>query len=271
MKQRFRSLFPAIALMLILSCAGLSAQDATAAEPDGSQSIGDYWTKGGWAMWPLLFLSVSGVGLIAYNAMMIRQKVLAPKDSINQLQQLTGTLDIDGINNYCENTNNPITNVFAAGIERITPEDFDPEAIRDAMDDAAAEELAAPYTMVNYLNVVSNVAPLVGMLGTVSGMVKAFGSIAASGGMADPAEMANNISEALITTASGLIVAIPTMLGYFFFKNKYGKIVASMTRSLGDIYYTLVVTVRNPEAAYAAAETGEEEYYEEEAYEEEEQ
>lgn len=248
--------------ILFMAWTGLHAQAASAEEAEVTETtLMDRWEQGGWAMWPLLMLSVAGVGLIVYNFMMVRPKVLAPDGSINHLKQLSASLDIEGINQYCENTVNPVTNIFSAGMERITPQEFDPESIQSAMDDATAEELSGPFTMINFLNVVANIAPMVGMLGTVSGMVKAFGNIAKAGGMADPAVMANNISEALITTMSGLTVAIPAMFFYFFFKNKYGKIVAGMQRSIGDIYHTLVVTVRNPEAAtYAAAE---EEYYEE--------
>lgn len=233
---------------------GLHAQDASAAAGATEITMADRWEQGGWAMWPLLALSIGGVGLIVYNFMMVRRKVLAPQGSIDQLKALALNLDIDGINTYCENTVNPVTNIFAAGMERISPTDFDPAAIQLAMDDATAEELAGPFAMINFLNVVANIAPMVGMTGTVSGMVKAFGNIAASGGMADPAVMATNISEALITTMSGLVVAIPAMFFYFFFKNKYGKMVASLNRSIGDIYHTLIVTARNPEAAAYAQE-----------------
>lgn len=262
MKTTLKRSFLTVLLLLIIPLASLNAQDASAQADVTETTLADRWSQGGWAMYPLAILSIAGAGLIIYNCMMLRTKVLSPEGSINQLEQMSAALDVDGINQYCENTVNPVTNIFSAGMERISVDDFDPDAIQSAMDDAAGEELAAPFSMVNYLNVVANISPLVGMLGTVSGMVKAFGNIAKAGGMADPAVMANNISEALITTMSGLAVAIPCMFFYFFFKNKYGKIVAVMNRSLGDIYHTLVVTARNPDAA-AAVEYTEEEYYEE--------
>ena len=84
---------------------------------------------------------------------------------------------------------------------------------------------------------------MLGLLGTVSGMVKAFSSIATVG-MGQPDLLAGNISEALITTASGMLVGIPTMFFFFFFKNQYGKLVADMTMYLDDMYGDLVHGMR---------------------------
>ena len=254
-----------IGVFMLLATPVAWGQQASAADNVQETTLMDRWNQGGWAMYPLALLSIAAFGLIVYNFIMVRKKVLTPDTSIQDLQDMAASLDVDGINDHCENNPNPVTNIFAAGMERVSAEDFDPEAIQSAMDDASAEELATPFSMINFLNIVANVAPMVGMLGTVSGMVKAFGNIAKAGGMADPATMANNISEALITTMSGLAIAIPAMIFYFFFKNKYGKLVAGMQRSLGDIYHSLVVTVRNPNAgAYQAEGYAEEGYYEEE-------
>lgn len=257
MNNSIRSYSFTFALLTLCLCAGsLNAQEATAADVAEVKetTLWDRFEQGGWAMWPLLGLSVGAIGLIMYNGMMIRPKVLAPEESIQQLKELAAALDIEGLNAYCEANINPITNIFAAGMERITPDEFDPESVGRAVEDATAEELAGPFSMINFLNVIANIAPMVGMLGTVSGMVKAFGNIASSGGMADPVTMANNISEALITTMSGLTVAIPAMFAYFLIKNKYGKIVAGMSRSIGGIYHVLGLAVRNPDLAASLAQ-----------------
>ena len=106
-------------------------------------------------------------------------------------------------------------------------------------------ELARPFVFVNYLQVIASVSPMVGLLGTVSGMVKAFRTISEQG-MGRPELLANNISEALVTTASGLMVAIPALIAYFFFKNKYGKIAASVSQVLGRILRDVTDRHENP-------------------------
>jgi biopolymer transport protein ExbB len=85
---------------------------------------------------------------------------------------------------------------------------------------------------------------MLGLLGTVSGMVKAFNAIAAEG-MGKPELLADNISEALITTATGMTIGIPAMFFFFFFKNRYGKIVSEITLILGRFYGDLIRTKRD--------------------------
>lgn len=243
---------------VLLSTTIAFGQEADAAGGGGSTNLIDMFFAGGWAMYPLAMLSIGMVGLTIYNGIMVRPKIICPPTQIMQLKQAAESVDIDSINNICNAQPSVVGNIFAAGMERINAEEFNKEMIQEAMEEASGEELAAPFAMINYLNVIASVAPMVGMLGTVSGMVKAFQSIRTAGGMADPAEMAGNISEALITTASGLIIAIPAMLAFFFFKNKYGKIVTNVTRSVGDIFTKLYMGVHYPHLAGGAQQHYEE-------------
>jgi biopolymer transport protein ExbB len=87
---------------------------------------------------------------------------------------------------------------------------------------------------IGYLSIIGAVAPMLGLLGTVSGMIKAFQHIS-RGGMGKPEVLAADIGEALVTTATGLIVAIPAMLFYFYFKNNFMKAMASMGRITGGM------------------------------------
>ena len=112
------------------------------------------------------------------------------------------------------------------------------------MEEASAEELSDPYLLINYLSIIAALAPMVGLLGTVSGMVKAFNVIKAEGA-GSAQELAGNISEALITTASGMIIGIPAMFAFFFFKNKYGKITSRIARIIGDLQFTLKTQIKS--------------------------
>lgn len=195
-------------------------------------------SDGGWAMIPLGILSMASFGLILFNAINLRDKSLAPSESLEQLEPAMNALDIEKAISICDANPTPMTKIIKAGLSRIGGDSVDPDQIEKAMNVAAEEEMAAPYVFVNYLQSIAAVAPMVGLLGTVSGMVKAFQGIATTG-LGKPEEMAGNISEALITTASGLVVAIPALLAYFYFKNKFGKISAKIGRSIDNLFYNM--------------------------------
>ncbi len=218
------------------------AAEAAPAAPDSISLMG-LFNAGGWAMYPLLFLSICGVGLIIYNFMMIRPKAFLRPDLAEQLHPLMNNLQLDQAKQLCDDNPSAVTNILYSGLERVDDEHLDPEAVKEAMEESSTEELAAPFAMINYLSIVATLSPMVGLLGTVSGMIKAFRAIAAQG-MGQPQVLADNISEALITTASGLIVAIPAMFFYFFFKNRYGKIVSRVSKLTGDLYYEMIRGIR---------------------------
>ena len=106
--------------------------------------------------------------------------------------------------------------------------------VNEAMEERAGKVLAGPMVFVQYLQVLASISPMMGLLGTVSGMVKAFRNIADQG-IGKPELLANNISEALITTATGLLIAIPALMAYFYFKNKYLAASSGIYERLGKM------------------------------------
>ncbi len=203
----------------------------------------ELFNAGGWAMYPLAALSIAGFGLIIYNFLVLRPKTFLVPDAVAKVEEALKSGDIEGARTICDENPAPVTNILAAGLSRIEADSVDPAAMEKAMEEFSTEEMAAPFVWVNYLQIVATLSPMVGLLGTVSGMVKAFRTIAAQG-MGQPQVLADNISEALITTASGLTIAIPAMLFYFIFKNKYGKIASSVSRLIGDLHHHFVSSLR---------------------------
>ena len=242
----------ALALAMQLSFApSLTAQDTqvateeVAAEekaPPGGKLI-DMFKTGGWAMYPLTLLSVGGVGLIVYNFMAVRAEPILSSGAMVEIDTALQALDIDKAKSICEENPSPATSIVSAGLNRADTDNYDAEQIKEAFEEASAEELAGPYVLINYLSVVGSLSPMVGLLGTVSGMVKAFNVIASEGAGSAQA-LAGNISEALITTATGMIVGIPAMFFFFFFKNRYGKITSRIGRVVGDLQFTLSKAVK---------------------------
>ena len=202
----------------------LSAQDATedaaveeAVEPAGGEkSLIDMYKAGGWAMYPLTLLSIGGFGLIVYNFMAVRPEPILNTEATIQIDEALQSLDVEKAKTICQENPSPSTNIVEAGLNRVDVDNYDAEQVKEALEEASAEELAGPFVLINYLSVVGSLSPMVGLLGTVSGMVKAFNVIEAEGAGSAQA-LAGNISEALITTATGMIVGIPAM---FFFPHR---------------------------------------------------
>jgi biopolymer transport protein ExbB len=249
-----RKLSSLFTLILLAVCAqwlfssSAHAQDEAVAEAEnaevilevdeGSKSVLDMFNAGGWAMYPLGLLSISGFGLIIYNFMAVKPGPILAKEALDQVDTALGNLDIEKAKSICEENPAPATNIVAAGLARVDVNDFNPEQVKEAVEEASAEELSGPFILINYLSVIGSLSPMVGLLGTVSGMVKAFNVIEAEGAGSAQA-LAGNISEALITTATGMIIGIPAMFFFFFFKNRYGKITSRIGRMVGDLQFTL--------------------------------
>ncbi len=212
--------------------------DAEVAPADDDKSFIDMYKAGGWAMYPLTLLSVAGFGLIVYNFMAVKPGPILQSEIVPQLDEALTALDIEKAKTICDENPAPTTNIIAAGLARVDVNHYNVEQVKEAVEEASAEELADPFVLINYLSVIGSLSPMVGLLGTVSGMVKAFNVIEAEGAGSAQA-LAGNISEALITTASGMIVGIPAMFFFFFFKNKYGKITSRVGRIVGDLQFTI--------------------------------
>ncbi|MFP4351482.1 MAG: MotA/TolQ/ExbB proton channel family protein [Puniceicoccaceae bacterium] len=212
-------------------------------EAETGRSLVDMIKVGGWAMYPLGALSVGGIALILYNFLAVRPNKLLDVDKLEEVAEKARDFNIEEAQQLCAENPSPLTNIAAAGLERITAEYVDVESMEKAMEEASVEELSGPFVYINYLSVIATLSPMVGLLGTVSGMVKAFNAIAAQG-VGQPQALANNISEALITTATGMIIGIPAMFFYFYFKNKYGRITSSVSRIIGDFHHEFVASIR---------------------------
>jgi biopolymer transport protein ExbB len=258
-KLRLLPAFIAIALLVIATqwvlTQPLSAQDTEVATEEnaaveeaapvgGEKSLIDMYKAGGWAMYPLTLLSIGGFGLIVYNFMAVRPEPILNTEATIQIDEALQNLDIDKAKTICQENPSPTTSIIEAGMNRVDIDNYDAEQVKEAIEESSSEELAGPYVLINYLSVVGSLSPMVGLLGTVSGMVKAFNVIEAEGAGSAQA-LAGNISEALITTASGMIIGIPAMFFFFFFKNRYGKITSRIGRVVGDLQFTLNKAIKN--------------------------
>ena len=208
-----------------------------------SKSLADYWRAGGITMYPLGLFAIFGTTLIVYNFIAIRKKKFLNPEGIKKVEELVNKLEFEEAIKYCEKNPSPITNIIGCGLARVDERDIDVDSVSTAMEEASTEEFANPYVLINYLGLIASLAPMLGLYGTVSGMVKAFDTIAAEGA-GSASKLADNIAEALITTAAGMIIGIPTMFFFFFFKNKYGAIISGSSRIIGDLMYTMKMSIK---------------------------
>lgn len=246
MKKRLLTLLSILAMAFTAQFAFAQAADAPAgdapAKPDQpkvvEKSLADMWRAGGWTMYPLGFFGIFGTTLIVYNFIVVRKKKFLNPDGVKQVEKYINALQIQEAVDYCEKNPSPITNIIGSGLARADVRGIDADEVSTAMEEASAAEFADPYVMINYLSVIASLAPMLGLYGTVSGMVKAFNTIATEGA-GSASKLADNISEALITTAAGMIVGIPAMFFFFFFKNKYGAIISGASSIIGDLVFNL--------------------------------
>lgn len=233
MKNQRRKI--AVMLAVVAGWVGAYAQEAGAvAEKMNTLTVAQMLKQGGWAMWPLGLFSAATVYFIIRNSMLLRQKTLLRADLKPALEEKLSRGDVAGAREICQNNPSLMTSVLDAGFERMTEENIDSVHVIEAIEDAGNEQMVTFMRPINYLSIIGGTAPMLGLLGTVSGMIKAFQTIA-GGGMGKPELLAGNIGEALITTATGLIIAIPAMISYFIFKNNFIKSMSTMGRLVSHL------------------------------------
>ncbi|MCU0776124.1 MAG: MotA/TolQ/ExbB proton channel family protein [Akkermansiaceae bacterium] len=139
-------------------------------------------------------------------------------------------------------------------IDATRPEDLGRDQVEDAMADFTVNENRKIMTWINYISVIAQASPMLGLLGTVIGMVSAFGTLKTSGG-ADPGQLAGDISVALLTTLWGLINAIPCIIVFYVLKNRFSNLVADTVHTCEELLNAAVATV-NADTLYAKIPEG---------------
>ncbi|MBT5451210.1 MAG: MotA/TolQ/ExbB proton channel family protein [Gemmatimonadetes bacterium] len=185
----------------------------------------ELFNDGGWAMYPLLILLILGIGVAIERLYNLSRAAIDAEGFFKNLEEAIESGGPDKAAELCSATPGPVASVIHAGLLRL---DRGLEHVEKAVDNSGAVEMAFLERGMVWLSTVANLAPMIGFLGTVSGMINAFQAIKESGDV-EPSMVAGGISEALITTAAGLIVGILIQFCYNFFSNRIDKIIADMT------------------------------------------
>ncbi|WP_018247966.1 MotA/TolQ/ExbB proton channel family protein [Orenia marismortui] len=173
--------------------------------------------KGGVFMYPLLICSTIVLAIVLERCYYFSKVKDCSDKTLEEVEQLVYQHRTLEAKEVCEDTNCPVSQVLSTGIKNYQK----PREERDRiLQRIGSKELQKMGKNIRGLGIIAHVSPLIGLLGTVTGMIKAFMKIYELGGSVDPSVLAGGISEALITTAAGLTVAIPAMLFYQYFEGK---------------------------------------------------
>ncbi len=211
-------------LFLAASLAALPAGEAAApaGEAAGAHSAHkektfiDVLKEGGIVMIPLGLVSVYMLTLIIDSARRIRIPVVCPPHVVSILRAQFSQGDYQAAFQTCREKPSFLTNIVRVGLGTLGQ---GKEVSEKAMEDTMAKEIAALNTRIYYLNLIGVVTPMIGLTGTVIGMMGAFKTLGTSG-IGDPSALAGAIGEVLVATASGLFVAIPGFACYYIFRNR---------------------------------------------------
>jgi biopolymer transport protein ExbB len=181
----------------------------------------------------LILLSVVAVYLVVDQAMALRKKELVPADVVENVRQLLSQGKLKEADQMCRERPCPLTFVLVSGISEI---EYGWPAVEKALEDSTAEQAARLYRKLEYLSVIGNIAPMLGLLGTVTGMILAFRQVALSQGTAGAGDLAAGIYSALVTTVAGLIIAIPSLAAFAIFRNKIDEIISDTAYSAQHVF-----------------------------------
>jgi biopolymer transport protein ExbB len=204
---------------------------------------------GGPVMWPIILCSIAAAAIMLERMWTLQEKRVLPGELMQKIWALVEANQVNDKVIAALEQNSPLGKVLAAGLtNRHRPR----EIMMERLEDTGRHVVHELERFLNTLGTIAAVSPLLGLLGTVTGIIKAFNAIQA-GGMGDPRMLSGGIAEALITTAAGLVVAIPALMAYRYLRGKVDRIVISMEKNairLADAVEA--AATREREAARAA-------------------
>lgn len=228
MPLRFILFCLVVTATIAVASAGWSQTPTLPTEPlppatDTAQSLWDILAASGLVGIVILALSVAAVALVIEHVMTIRSGVLLPKGLADEVRQLLASGNAAAARERCGQRPSLLASVLGAGLGEI---ESGWSAVEKASEDALVDQSARLFRKIEYLSLIGNIAPMLGLLGTVVGMIYAFRQVADTQGAARAADLAEGIYLALVTTVEGLIVAIPALAAFAVFRNRIDQFAA---------------------------------------------
>lgn len=198
------------------------------------------WQDGGWLMWVLLAMSVAGVACCLYFLATLRVGAVVPLRLRRDLPKYLLADDPNEARRLCEDKPSPLSSVMLATLEAIrNAPKANAELIAKVAEAEGARQAEQIQGRTQWLLDIATIAPMVGLLGTVFGMLQAFGAVASDVAAAKPTLLAAGVSKAIVTTIFGLLVAIPAMAFYAYFRRRAGRIISALEGACAELVAVL--------------------------------
>jgi biopolymer transport protein ExbB len=196
---------------------------------------------GGWLMYVLGLLSIGVGAMVIYLFAVLRQSQITPELQTHQIIDTLSAGSMDAARRVCDERPSPIASVTLSALDFIKKvPNADAGMIKDSMESEGGRQSEAIQGQTQYLLDIAVIAPMVGLLGTVFGMLTAFSSVALDIAKAKPILLAQGVAQALITTVAGLLIGIPAMAFYAYFRRKAATLVSTLEKTSSDILATLI-------------------------------
>jgi biopolymer transport protein ExbB len=192
----------------------------------------EIFLKGGFIMWLILATSIVGLAVVIDRFLVLRKARINVPAFMVRIRGFIKKKDISGAISYCMEEKSPVANIVRKGLKKYK---YGHDRVKEAIENAGSQEISKLEKGLTILATVSGIAPLLGFLGTVTGMIQAFMTIQDLAGAANPSDLAGGIWEALITTAFGLIVGIPALAFYNYFLSAVKRLVGEMETVANDV------------------------------------
>ena len=200
-------------------------------QEDTTMSFFDILSQGGLLMIPLFLLSIAAIYVIAERWRTVENSKMDINQTLNSIETLLKSGSQQRAIQYCEQFDKPLTRILKSGIRRLGRPI---STIEDAIHNAGKKEIYMLEKRMNWLATIAGVAPLIGFTGTVTGMIRAFMDIQSLQGNVNPSVLAGGIWEALITTATGLIVGIIAFGFYNYLLGKINRMIFELENASAD-------------------------------------
>lgn len=248
------AIFTLLSALVASEC--LSADAAGAGDAKVSQAVpadnsipkpstlGEMLDKGGPLMPVLYALSFIALCLIFYYMFSLRMELVVPEPLAAQIEEAVKKKDMLLIEEICSKNDTPLSKVVKSGVEVILKPHANYTIMKDAMEDEGARQGNILWHRIQYLQDIAIVSPMVGLLGTVFGMIVSFGALNTENMSPKPTIIANGVAMALITTAAGLVIAIPAMLAYAYFRGRVNRLISELESKSGRLSRNLAEFIK---------------------------
>jgi biopolymer transport protein ExbB len=222
---------------MTIDAASMTTTLAQAESGGGGVSILSLLLAGGIVGYIIILLSFVAVALVVMHALQLRESSLAPDDIADEIDQAIRRGEVERAVAMCRDEDRDcfLTRVLGVGLQRYQRSAFGALELKSAIEEAGQSQTARLYRSTDAIGLIAAIAPMLGLLGTVVGMVGAFDTISSSEGFARPDQLAGNISQALVTTLMGLTLAIPATAAFTYFRNRIDSLTGDVAERIEEI------------------------------------